>query len=91
MKKIIVLFSILLLLVPLTAVAQIDWCEGNFDCDDNVDGSDASKFKSDFGRSSGYRPCPTCVSLEPVVQTGQAECYDELGNVIDCAGTGQRI
>jgi len=59
MKRIIVLFSILLLLVPFTAVAQINWCEGNFDCDDNVDGSDASKFKSDFGRNSGNRPCPT--------------------------------
>ena len=50
MKRIIVLCSILLLLVPFAAVAQ-DFCEGNFDCDQDVDGSDASVFKSDFGRS----------------------------------------
>ena len=56
-QKIIVLFSILLLLVPLTALAQINWCEGNFDCDQDVDGTDASKFKSDFGRSLSARPC----------------------------------
>jgi len=32
-------------------------CEGNFDIDDNVDGSDASAFKRSFGRNSGNREC----------------------------------
>jgi len=34
-------------------------CEGNFNCtvDRDVDGSDASTFKADFGRSSFNRPC----------------------------------
>jgi len=32
-------------------------CEGNFDIDDNVDGSDASGFKHSFGRNSGNRAC----------------------------------
>jgi len=34
-------------------------CEGNFNCsqDQDVDGSDASTFKSDFGRNSFQRPC----------------------------------
>ena len=32
-------------------------CEGNFDIDDNVDGSDASTFKRSYGRNSGNRPC----------------------------------
>ena len=32
-------------------------CEGNFDIDDNVDGSDASGFKHSFGRNDGNRPC----------------------------------
>ena len=27
-------------------------CEGNFDCDEDVDGSDATKFKWDFGRTT---------------------------------------
>ena len=35
-----------------------DLCEGNFDCDEDVDGSDARDFKRYFGRSpSGGNPC----------------------------------
>jgi hypothetical protein len=36
-------------------------CEGNFDCDEDVDGSDAAKFKEDFGRSTFKNPCPACL------------------------------
>ncbi len=32
-------------------------CEGNFDCDDNVDGSDAIIFKAEYGRSPYSNPC----------------------------------
>ncbi len=32
-------------------------CEGNFNCDGDVDGSDASTFKADFGRSLVLNPC----------------------------------
>ena len=32
-------------------------CEGNFDCDSDVDGSDARLFKLDFGRSTFLNPC----------------------------------
>jgi hypothetical protein len=32
-------------------------CEGNFDCDYDCDGSDAQKFKTDFGRSEFLNPC----------------------------------
>ena len=32
-------------------------CEGNFDIDNNVDGSDASAFKRSYGRNSGNREC----------------------------------
>jgi hypothetical protein len=32
-------------------------CEGNFDCDLDVDGTDAGKFKTDFGRSKFLDPC----------------------------------
>ena len=57
MKQIIALV-IVLLLVPLTASAQ-DFCEGNFDYDDDQDGSDAFTFKTDFGRSSLWKSLPT--------------------------------
>jgi hypothetical protein len=33
------------------------FCEGNFDCDQDVDGTDAFTFKSDFGRSVILNPC----------------------------------
>ena len=36
-------------------------CEGNFDCDGDVDGTDAMKFKEDFGRNLLKNPCPNCV------------------------------
>ena len=32
-------------------------CEGDFSCDGDVDGSDASTFKADFGRSAMVHPC----------------------------------
>ncbi len=39
----------------------VNLCEGNFDCDENVDGSDARLFKLDFGRPfqdpPPQRPC----------------------------------
>ncbi len=33
-------------------------CESDFNADGDVDGTDASQFKSDFGRSSFSNPCP---------------------------------
>lgn len=36
------------------------YCEGNFDNDQDVDGSDAGLFKSNFGRSEFIDPCPAC-------------------------------
>jgi len=35
-----------------------NYCEGNFDGDQDVDGNDAFKFKSNFGRSKFNNPCP---------------------------------
>ena len=47
------------------------YCEGDFDCDGDVDGSDASYFKNDFGRSHFLDPC-----------TDQLPCYGDF----DCDG-----
>jgi hypothetical protein len=44
-------------------------CEGNFDCDQDCDGTDASTFKIDFGRSSFENPC----NSEPVCN-GNFDC-----------------
>jgi len=88
MKRIIVVSSIVLLLVPFTAFAQVDYCEGNFNYDQDVDGSDAFTFKSDFGRSGISNPCPAD-GPAPVPKTGQISCYDTTGTPRDCIGTGE--
>ena len=86
MEKIIAIMAVILL-VPLTTSAQ-DFCEGNFDYDDDQDGSDAFTFKTDFGRSSFGNPCPPD-GPAPVEKTGLTVCADEDGNPRDCAGTGE--
>ena len=46
-------------LVPSVDVANnLTFCEGNFDNDLDVDGGDAGKFKTDFGRGKLLNPCP---------------------------------
>ena len=56
-------------------LAQRLACEGNFDCDQDVDGTDAAVFKSDFGRSPFLNPCPACPPSAPVPKTGQKASY----------------
>jgi hypothetical protein len=61
MKKLLALITILLLaMVPVAMAQEIDYCEGDFDCDGDCDGTDAALFKQDFGRSSFGNPCPAC-------------------------------
>jgi hypothetical protein len=45
-----------------TSCEGLDRCEGNFDGDQDQDGTDAAKFKLDFGRSQFSNPCPGCVT-----------------------------
>ena len=78
MNRIMVLVAIVLLLVPLTALGQ-DFCKGNFDYDKDVDGSDASTFKQDFGRSALLDPCPPDgpAPVEKSWQSPSYEAYDD--------------
>lgn len=39
---------------------DVNPCRGNFDCDEDVDGTDAAVFKASFGRSPFKNPCSTC-------------------------------
>ena len=61
MKQIGVILTVMVFIFSLsvsTVFAQP--CEGNFDCDTDVDGTDAAVFKEDFGRSQFKNPCPNC-------------------------------
>lgn len=82
MKKILAVV-IVLFLVPLTASAQ-DFCQGNFDYDDDVDGTDAAVFKQHFGRSFFKSRCPDD-GPAPMARTGQTKCYDENGEERACS------
>ncbi len=42
--------------------ASAESCNGDFDCDVNVDANDVSIFLEDFGRSEFFNPCPACVA-----------------------------
>ena len=81
MKRLLVLLT-LLVLVPVSTSAQ-DFCEGNFDYDDNVDGSDATVFKEHFGRGGYNNPCPPD-GPAPVQKTGQTQCWNENGDEVIC-------
>jgi lysophospholipase L1-like esterase len=51
-------------------------CEGNFDGDDDCDGTDASIFKADFGRMEYDNPC-----------TDNNPCHGDFDCDSDCDGT----
>ena len=55
-------------------------CEGNFDCDFDVDGSDAQFFKTDFGRSPFFNPC-----------TDSNSCNGDFDCDVDVDGTDARV
>ena len=53
---------------------EIDYCEGDFDYDGDCDGTDAARFKQDFGRSVFENPCPPN-GPAPVPKTGQTTSF----------------
>lgn len=88
-KKMILLkgFTILCFCVfSTTPVWAQDFCEGNFDYDQDVDGADAALFKSDFGRSPFKNPCPPGGSAL-VPKTGQEHCYSWENEQVSCTST----
>ena len=66
-------FTLLLFFLVTTVFAQ-DICVGDFDYDGDCDGSDATRFKQDFGRSVFKNPCPPD-SPVPVAKTGQTTLH----------------
>ena len=63
MKRLLILSVVVVTFVFSVSAPNVfalpgNQCEGNFDCDVDVDGTDAALFKSDFGRSSFSNPCP---------------------------------
>lgn len=75
----------------------VDYCEGNFDNDQDQDGTDAFVFKQDFGRSSLLEPCPVieCQTAEELgmrivqLETQLAQVTALLANVTRGTVQGQ--
>lgn len=70
----LVIFSSFLIVFSASKTIAQDYCEGNFDNDTDVDGTDAAVFKTDFGRSAFKSPCPPNPPA-PVEKTGQKTGY----------------
>ena len=79
----VVIVVVSLFIIPVSMVLAQDVCEGNFDTDVDVDGTDAAVFKSDFGRSAFKNPCPPN-GPAPVPKTGSTGCWDENGDERVC-------
>jgi hypothetical protein len=77
MKKLMVALAVAALFMFFllgSSVKAQDFCKGNFDYDKDVDGSDASTFKQDFGRSALLDPCPPD-GPAPVEKSWQSPSY----------------
>ena len=57
--KAVVVITYLVLFTATAVLAQEDFCQGNFDFDQDVDGGDAFTFKQNFGRSPLKKSLPT--------------------------------
>ncbi len=89
MKRLIIAVVVAVALVfslSVSCVMAQEPCEGNFDYDDDQDGSDAFTFKTDFGRSSFGNPCPPSpcpLMCEGTLSTGGRWCDQGDGTVKD--------
>ena len=76
-QKLSLVFACVALFSVNAAMAQVDYCEGNFDYDRDQDGTDAFTFKSDFGRSTIVNPCPG--GFAAVAKTGSGQSQSMYG------------
>lgn len=71
MTKLSAVLCVLFLIFGIVGIANATSpCEGDFDCDGDVDGSDLTTFAADFGRTD----CPPNAPA-PVSKTGQTTTY----------------
>ena len=88
MKRVMVVLGMVIMFVFFVPASPIfaQPCKGNFDFDEDVDGTDAAVFKEDFGRSPFFNPCPTSpcpVKCEGTLSVGGRWCDQGDGTVKD--------
>ena len=70
MRKLFLIIGVSLVFLFLTGFQSFAQCEGDFDCDGDVDGTDLAVFAADFGRTDCAPNGPA-----PVEKTGQTTSY----------------
>ena len=90
-KMVVNVLCVVACLLTLTVSTTLaEPCNGDFDCDGDVDGSDVIALKLDFGRGQFNNPCDPCPPQAVTVpKTGQTTCSDESGVSRPCTGTGE--
>lgn len=94
MKRLIVVLSIVVMFVFSVSASNVlaqpgNQCEGNFDLDQDVDGTSAAVFKSDFGRSGFSNPCPEPPQDFPPHMTKYERMFCEI--TPDCWAAGYEM
>jgi hypothetical protein len=59
MKKFLISLNILFVVMFFMAIPAYSVCQGDFNCDDNIDGSDLAKFALNFGANGCAIGCDT--------------------------------
>jgi hypothetical protein len=80
MSKKLLLMLAWLFCFSVTPVMAQDYCQGNFDCDLDQDGTDAAVFKKSFGRTALSNPC-----------TYDNPCYGNFDGDSDSDGTDAAV
>ena len=57
-------------------------CNGDVNCDVNVDAYDIDRFLEDFGRSQFFNPCPECIAGNWCVYEEDNDPPDPPGGII---------
>ena len=73
MKRLVIILSVVVTCIFLPSASIVftqEFCKGNFDYDDDVDGSDANILRENFGRGTYENPCPPD-GPAPVPKTGR--------------------
>ena len=70
-----VISSVFLVVLSASPILATTYCNGNFDDDKDVDGTDAATFKTDFGRNGYNNPCPS-KSVWNIFYSGTDEVVD---------------
>ena len=76
MERLLLILALMVSCLFSQSIPQVlaqDQCEGNFDCDNDCDGTDAYTFKVDFGRSAFVNPC---TSMNPC--DGDFDCDGDV-------------